>query len=80
MNTLPLSGTLTISTPVCIGDREKTVTLATITGVLREECEEQANRFCAENPQFSKTPLFATWVVREHIYISPSMRSGVSLT
>ena len=74
-----LSGTLTISTPVCVGEREKSVTLATISGVLREECEEQVVRFCADNPQFRKTPIFATWVVREHIYVSPEMRNGIEL-
>jgi hypothetical protein len=74
MNHWELTGTLTITTVVVRGDNEKRVALATIPGVLRDECGEQIEQFCTANPHLRDGMLFAEWVAREHIRVPRSCR------
>jgi hypothetical protein len=64
-----LFGDLSIRTYVNVEGRERRVTLATIRGVSREECEEKVMEFISTNPNITKGNTFAEWVVREYVRV-----------
>ncbi len=68
------SGTLKIFSFVVLGDREKTITLATIDNLRREECGEIVGEFLRANPQYRKAPLFADWTCRQPVPVGSFQR------
>jgi hypothetical protein len=70
-------GTLKITTAVAVGVREKLVTLATITGVTRSECESKIQEFVMDNPRMRRACLYAEWIVREPVIVRVQREPGM---
>lgn len=63
-----LIGTLKITTVVIRGESERNVTLATIHGVERVECENHLQQFREDNPHLRTAMLYAEWTVKERFH------------